>query len=507
MFDLAPPPSVFYCPASEISPAARKLRQLKVLFLALKLKQIDMARVLLALIVSVALLGNPVTAVEWNPTKWEVPSLFGEAPAPGTPQWWKKYKKKAEMVPGEGYRVEGFEGFYDQEGRPIRERVAKKVNQKDTKGLLKEISVSGAMTNIKTQVGLGPDEAQAKLAYEKGEDLFQREKYAEAAKAFKETISRAPGSNLAQDAKFMLAESYFFAHEYPDAVDTYDELIGENPNSKHLDKIVRRQFDIARYWEAHHQGEPHWATTPNLLDDTRPLFDTLGRSLKVYENIRLNDPTGPLADDAIMATANSYFLRGRYEDADYNYELIRTEYPRSDHQFEAHILGLQCKMRMYQGPDYDGGPLLEAKKLSKQIRVQFVGQLNDEDRSRLQVDEAKLQKLLAEREMSRAEYYKKNGYNGSAKFHYARVARQFSGTPIANEARQAYAALDGQPERPDVKMESLINLFPDNAERQAIAQIPLLNPEPANQLDPESESETMIARPPQNPTGEGSIYR
>ena len=105
--------------------------------------------------------------------------------------------------------------------------------------------------------------------------------------------------------------------------------------------------------------------------------------MKTYENIRLNDPTGPLADDAIMATANSYFRRGRYNDADYQYDLLRKEYPRSDHQFNAHMLGLQCKLRKYQGPDYDGTPLEEAEQLVKQQRTQFAGELDATSSRRL----------------------------------------------------------------------------------------------------------------------------
>lgn len=429
----------------------------------------------LTLHVVLLLLASGCAAINLNPSTWEPPLFVNGGNAEvGTPAWWKQNKSIAEFVPGEGYRVEGVEGYFDQQGRPIEAKVAKTVRQTESKGLLKDVNVTSAVDDLKVQVGLGPDEQQAKFSLEKGEDLFQREKYLEAAKEFKKTISRWPNSTLAQDATFLLGESQFFSHNYADAVDTYDQLLTDNPNSKHLDKIVRRQFDIARYWEQHHQSEPHWPTTPNLFDDTRPLFDTLGRSLKVYENIRLNDPTGPLADDAIMATANSYFLRGRYQDADYNYELIRTEYPRSEHQFEAHILGLQCKLRKYQGPDYDGTPLLEAKKLLKQIKVQFAGKLNDDEKKRLEVDEAALRKQLAARDWKLAKYYEENGYNASAKFYYAKVIRNYTGTPIANDAQQAYASLEGLPDEPAVKLESIINLFPENAERQAIAQVPMI---------------------------------
>ncbi len=465
------------------------------MFVGSLVKQIDMPKLFQALAALALLVPSGCAAVSLNPATWQAPSLFTNQNAPvGSPTWWKREKNKAEFVPGEGFRVAGVEGYFDQEGRPIQAIVAKTIHQEKSKGILQDVKVSATMADFKKQVGRGPDEQQAKLSFAKGEDLFQREKYAEAAKQFKKTVDGWPASSLSQDAMYLMAESQFFHHDYPDAVGTYNELLKTNPNSKYLDKIVRRQFEIARYWEKHHQNEPHWATTPNMLDNTRPLFDTLGRSLKIYENIRLNDPTGPLADKAIMATANSYFLRGRYNDADYHYELVRTEYPRSEHQFEAHILGLQCKLRKYQGADYDGTPLLEAKRLVKQIKMQFAGKLSEEEKGRLDLDEAALQKQLATRDWKLAKFYEDNGYNASAKFYYAKVMRKFNGTPIANDAQQAYAALEGQPERPAVKMESLVNLLPDNAERQAIAQVPLVGAEP----------NTGLARQPESPPEEGN---
>ena len=460
-----------------------------------------MPKILPALIVVVLFAASGCAAVNLNPTTWENPLFVGSNAPVGTPKWWKQNKGKAEFVPGEGFRVAGVEGYFDQQGRPIQAKVAKAIQKEKSKGLLQDVKVSATMAEIKNQVGLGPDEQQAKLAFDKGEDMFQREKYAEAAKQFKHTIARWPDSTLAQDALFLMAESHFFAHDYTAAVDTYDRLLKANPNTKHLDKIIRREFDIARYWEKHHQNEPHWATTPNMLDNTRPLFDTLGRALKVYENIRLNDPTGPFADDAIMATANSYFLRGRYNDADYHYELIRNEYPRSENQFEAHILGLQCKLQKYQGPDYDGSPLIEAKKIVKQIKVQFAGKLSEEDRARLEVDEANLQKQLATRELRRAKFYEENGYNASAKFHYANILRDFPGTPIANEAQQQYATLEGKPDNPPELLAGVVKWLPENAERMAIQKVPLLE----NSLP--DVSPEYLATPPTEPLNEGGTVR
>ncbi|MCG8451013.1 MAG: outer membrane protein assembly factor BamD [Pirellulales bacterium] len=436
--------------------------------------------------------------VNLNPTAWQWPSLASEGEPPGTPGWWKKNKGQAEFVPGEGFRVAGAPGFYDQEGRPINTKVAKVVRKEDEGdgGLLKDVDFVQGVTDLKTQVGLGPDQQRAEQSFAAGEDLFRREQYSEAAKEFKQTIARWPNSQLEQDARFLLGECQFFANDYSDAINTYEGLLQEYPNSPHLDKIVKRQFDIARYWEKHHQYDPHWVVTPNLFDNTRPWFDTLGNALKVYENIRLNDPTGPLADDAIMATANSYFLRGRYNDADYQYELLRNEYPRSEHQYEAHILGLQCKLRKYQGADYDGAPLEEAKKLVKQLKVQFGGELDNEQRQRLTMLGGTLNRLLAERDFQVAKYYDDTEYYQSAKFYYAEVARKYPQTPLAEQARARYQELAGEPDVPATKLEWLIKAFPENAERQAIADIPLLGSGNESRVanQPEKDNQKLDAK-------------
>ncbi len=428
--------------------------------------------VLLALLTS-----SGCVSLDMNPKNWQLPTMTSEAAPPGTPEWWKKSQKQAEFVLGEGWRVPGVDGYFDDEGRPIRAQVAKIVHRDDSKkGLLEDPQVSKRVAKFKEQFGMGPDQQLAQQVFAEGETLFRGQKYSQSAKKFKEAAKRWPESQLEQDAFFYRAESEYFDKQYSDAIDTYSALLKKYPNTPHLDEVVQRQFDIARYWEKHHQYKPHWATTPNLLDETRPLFDTLGRAIKTYDDIRLNDPTGPLADDAIMATANSYFLRGRYNDADYQYELLRNEYPRSEHQFEAHILGLQCKLRKYQGPDYDDTSLREAKKLVKQLKVQFSGELNAEERARLSDIQAQLNQQLAERDYKMAKFYDDTEHFGSAKFYYGQLIRDYPGTPLAIQARERFVELGGKPDHPPTKLEWLVDVFPENSERKAIAQVPMIAP-------------------------------
>ncbi|QDS97854.1 outer membrane protein assembly factor BamD [Adhaeretor mobilis] len=433
-----------------------------------------MPRLTLALVAAATFAGCASLGVPTPST----PSFAGEPAQPGTSSWWKKHKKKAEFVPGEGFRVAGFDGYFDQEGRPIHAKVAKKIKPKQG-GLLADVKFSSAVQGIKTQVGMGPDEQLARASYSEGEQCFREERYNDAIKKFKHTSARSPSVQLKQDAMFQLAESYFFAENYPKANDAYEAIVQEYPNSPHLDKVIRRQFDLARYWESHHNYDPHWAVTPNLLDKRRPLFDTLGRAIKNYENIRLNDPTGPLADDAVMATANSYFIRGRYVDADYHYDLLRKEFPRSEHQYEAHLLGLECKLRRYEGSDYDGTSLQEGKKLAKQLRRQFGVELDAEQRQRIREREGRLEQLLATRDIDQAVYHEGKKEYGSAKFYYSLVAKNYPQTEAGKHAVERIAALEGKPDVPVEPLHAIVKLLPQSAARSSIAQIPLLETGPS----------------------------
>jgi TolA-binding protein len=431
-------------------------------------------------------------AIEW-------PS-FGKSEAsekegPGTPEWWKKHEKKAEIVPGQGYRVPGFEGYFDSKGRrmdaPVDEVVSSLTETKKETGLIPGLDPKKQIASVKQAVGKGPNQQLAEKELEEGRRLFQEKKYAKAESHFELAASRWPNSMTEAEALFLLGESYYWQNNYVDARDTFDDLVSKHPNSRHLDTLVSRQWLIAKYWEHYHfDYKTNARLTPNVLDDTRPTFDTVGHAIKTYDSIRLNDPTGPWADDAIMATASIYFRQLRYHDADYHYTLLRKEYPRSEHQFNAHILGLQAKLRKYQGADYDGTALEEAKELLKQIRTQFAGRLTDEEKDRLRLAQAEVVKATEARDLRMAQYYDKTSHYGAAREYYAMISEKHGASPVAEQARERMAQIGGEPANPEQPMAWLVDLFPESRERSVVNQIPELR----------REAETRIAKQPDDAT-------
>jgi TolA-binding protein len=360
------------------------------------------------------------------------------------------------------------DGYFDKNGRPIDSPVAPVITE-EKESILGDFQPRAAYERILTAVGQGPNEAEARQLLAEGRSLYQAKDYPAAASRLQTAADRWPGSEVAQEALFLYAESLFFSDEYPEANEAYLELLKAYPNTRHLDTAVARQAAIARYWQQKHEHDPSWPITPNLLDDTRPRFDTLGHAIRTYENIRLNDPTGPLADDSLMAAANAHFYRGRYEDADYHYELLRREYPKSEHQYEAHLLGLQCKLRMYQGPEYDAAPLREAEQLIGQLKVQFAPELSPEELRRVDEIEARIHQNWAQRDWQMAQFYEGLKQYGSARYYYAQIVNTYPETEMAARSRTRLAALQDEPAVPPERLGWLMQYLPHSRDEARLA--------------------------------------
>ncbi len=235
-----------------------------------------------------------------------------------------------------------------------------------------------------------PPEAQA--AYDGAKRLYDGGKYKEAEKAGKAVAKKYRDTILEEDALYLTAQAQFAQRNYAAAQDGYDELFERFPSTRHSDDATKNLFEIARYWlqfpEVVTAGDvqpvnfekpsssplpppkptPFDVTRtipflPNVADKTRPAFDTEGRALQALKSIWLNDPTGPLADDALMLSASHHLRKGDYLEADRFYQILREEYPKSPHLEDAFVLGSHVKLMSYQGSGYDGKALEDARQL------------------------------------------------------------------------------------------------------------------------------------------------
>ncbi|GIW96006.1 MAG: hypothetical protein KatS3mg110_4047 [Pirellulaceae bacterium] len=321
------------------------------------------------------------------------------------------------------------------------------------------------------------DPDQARQEYAAGESLYRQAMqlgadergpvFHEASRHFLAAAKKWPDSSLEQDALFLAGEALFFADRYAEANDVFGRLLKKHPQCRYLDVVEARRFVIAQYWlaAADYYGDSFW--TVNLFDRRRPWRDTRGHALKIFDRIRIDDPTGKLADDATLAAANAYFLAGKYISADQYYTDLRKTFPTSEHQFTAHLMGVYAKLASYDGPDYSGVPLTEAEELLKQIRRQFPAEYQ-KHREELERLYGEVRYRQAERHWQTARYYEKQRAYGGARFYYELVAADFPETPFAAQARQRMEEIAGLPSRPPQKLEWLVQQFPSRHEEKPL---------------------------------------
>ncbi|MEM6980549.1 MAG: tetratricopeptide repeat protein [Planctomycetota bacterium] len=286
--------------------------------------------------------------------------------------------------------------------------------------------------------------------------------FEEAAELFQGASEADPDSALGQDALFMQAESLFFADQLIDASDVYQKLQKDFPRNRHGDRVAARLFSITQYWIDTEKATTGSRLPINLFDSTRPRMDVDGHAVRILDQIRYDDPTGRLADDATMAAAAEYIRQEDYQMADEFLTDLRETYPESDYFFLAHMMGIQCKLELYAGPRYTNLLLEEADQLIAKTRQRFPDRLQDEKYSQMLARaSSEVAYLRAEHLFERAAYREKRREFRAAATFYQEVLNQFSDTPFADRAREGLERTAEKPAVPTRRLSWLKTIFPD----------------------------------------------
>jgi TolA-binding protein len=307
--------------------------------------------------------------------------------------------------------------------------------------------------------------------YRQGDALFRQaaEKprdeakadFAAAAKLFKRASDALPGSALQQDAYFMAGESFFFADQLTKAEDAYVKLQKEHPRNRHSGVVGARLFSIAQYWIDFKKSGQRDLLLVNFTDPSRPYLDSAGHGIRVLDQMRYDDPTGKLADDATMAAAMEHLRVKEYLEADQMLTDLREIYPDSSHLFNAHMLGIRCKMEMYAGAAYSGLVLEEADKLIDRTKRIFPNECGEpENREYLAKAAAEIEYRQAEKLWERARYREKQLQFGGANVYLQELLEKYPETPFAEDARAHLAENSDKPEKPPQRLAFLTYLFP-----------------------------------------------
>jgi len=293
------------------------------------------------------------------------------------------------------------------------------------------------------------DDPKAEQKLADAQRLFDEGQYAKACTGFKELADNT-GNNamLAEQARFMQAESRRVRGHYPEAVDTYHRLLMDFPTGAHRQEACSRIFEISDYWLddfrqelVARQGEKgvlywyrHWA---NPLDRTKPFVVQESRALEALDYVHTHDFSGPLADKALFWCGYVNYIRGNFDEADHYFSQLVELHKDSTLRPQAIAYAIQAKNNATRGAVYDGRKCAEALHLV-QVAESSVPELtrDPEMAERLTKSKFAIRYQQAEKDFRTAEYYERTGHPGSAVFYYELTRRRYAGTRYADEATE-----------------------------------------------------------------------
>jgi outer membrane protein assembly factor BamD (BamD/ComL family) len=271
------------------------------------------------------------------------------------------------------------------------------------------------------------------------------------------------GDPIEEDALFMVAESQFAQKKYSWAQDSYDRLLKKYPSTRHMDEVTGRLFAIAHTWmgfpRPDEKGDVQLAsgellkTNPrtgnkdlkkpsfvNVTNRSRPVFDTAGRALQALESIWLHDANGPLADDALMLTANYHLQTGDFVEAARVYELLREQYPDSPHFKDAFVLESHVRLAAYEGPAYDAKGL-EASKERKQTARELFPDLTEQQKAMLDKELQNIEIAEVRREWHKVQFYRSKGNDAAVAAQCNKILNRYPDSRYAKLAQRELEAI------------------------------------------------------------------
>ncbi len=138
---------------------------------------------------------------------------------------------------------------------------------------------------------------------------------------------------MAEKGLYYLAECQFRSRKYGEARASYQRLSTAFPGTEYRDRLIEREYAIARIWLARSNPNPPLSENPPepaRLKTPPPIVGELASALVALDDIRQNDPTGPYADDATLEIAELYRRHNDFDTALLYYQQFITEYPRSE---------------------------------------------------------------------------------------------------------------------------------------------------------------------------------
>jgi outer membrane protein assembly factor BamD (BamD/ComL family) len=220
----------------------------------------------------------------------------------------------------------------------------------------------------------------------------------------------------------LLADAFFQEDSRVKSFYYLDELMDEYPESPLFTSALQRQYQIADAYLGGYKRTFLWFK----------ILDAGEEGVIMMYRIQQRSPGSPLAEKALLRTADFYFSSQDYDLAEDAYNAYIRSYPRSPDVPRVQLRAAFSSLAQYRGVRFDATAIIDARTQLMDIQRQYPKMAEEENVATVieQIDSAFAKKIL-----ETAEYYQRTHELKGAVFQYRFLAQTYPNSPEAAEAR------------------------------------------------------------------------
>ncbi len=260
--------------------------------------------------------------------------------------------------------------------------------------------------------------------------LLAKQQHKEARKLALQWEKANRTSPLRDRVLLQIAEAFYQHGDRTKAFFYCDELMDTYPQSSRFYDALDMQFRIGDSYLSGYKQRVFGIPAITVPDD----------GIEIMYRIQQRSPGSPLAEKALLRTADYYFASAYFDLAGDAYAAYVRAYPRSPLVPRVRLRQAYASLAQFRGLRYDSTPLTDAK-------AQFQQLINDYPR--LSAEEnlpdlvERIDTTFARKWLVTGDFYRRINKPLGAAYSYDEVARQFPNTAESKEAGERFDALPG----------------------------------------------------------------
>lgn len=236
------------------------------------------------------------------------------------------------------------------------------------------------------------------------------------------------GTPYRDHALWMMAEALYQHGDRMRSFYYLDELMDEYPGSSLFYQALQKQYDIA---DAYLRG---YKRRFLLL----PIISAEDEAVEMLYRIQQRSPGSPLAEKALLRTADYYYANSDYDLAADAYAAYVRNYARSPEVPRALLREAFSTFAQFRGLRYDATPLVNARLQLMDIMARYPDLAAQEGLASLvqRIDQTFAQKILMT-----ADFYRRTGQPRGAEWNYEFLIKTYPNSAEAQVAKSRLAKL------------------------------------------------------------------